>query len=356
MMEKWFTPTESAPLPDYRKVLVIAPHPDDEIFGCGGALKIFSSRSTPIHIHVLTDGAGYEIKEKRSAIFEARKKESFDAAQIIDNNISMDFAGFEDRKLTQSSALVTHIKKLVELHKPDLIFAPSPWEIHPDHIAASRAAWAACSMHQMVNANDDIDVMFYEIGSPLRANMLVDITAVWPEKESAMQAFSSQLNNQDYDRHISALNIFRTYTLPSVVRYAEAFYFLKIRDLKENNTGLGVNLVSNGNNSEDHLIGVCMSRWLESVISSATVHAEDLQSALIETRREIDRLQLLQQDKLLEADRLKNINNNLMDEMNKLQLNLDRSSEENIKNIQSIYNSNSWKITAPLRWLAGLLK
>lgn len=349
-MEKWFTPIEPAPLPDYRKILVIAPHSDDEIFGCGGALKIFSNRATPMHIHVLTDGAGYEIKEKRQAIFEARKKESCAAAKKIGSGISIDFGGFEDRKLTQSSALLTHMKELINRHQPDLIFAPSPWEIHPDHISASRAVWVAWNMHKMVNNNDDdIDIMFYEIGSPLRANMLVDITSVWSEKEAAMQLYNTQLTNQNYDRHIAALNTFRTYTLPSVVRYAEAFYCLKARDLKKDNFEKDINSLLGQNGVGDDLMGVCVNLWIESVVSSATVHAEDLQRALIEAKSEIDRLLLVEQEKKIELEFLEKNNINLIGEVDNLKLIFD-------KNIQAIYNSSSWRITAPLRWLARLFK
>ncbi|HQQ79461.1 MAG TPA: PIG-L family deacetylase, partial [Thermoanaerobaculia bacterium] len=42
---------------DARRVLVLAPHPDDEVFGCGGALADLASRGATIDVLLVTDGA-----------------------------------------------------------------------------------------------------------------------------------------------------------------------------------------------------------------------------------------------------------------------------------------------------------
>ena len=38
------------------KVLVLAPHPDDEVIGCGGTLKILSLKNSDIQIIYITNG------------------------------------------------------------------------------------------------------------------------------------------------------------------------------------------------------------------------------------------------------------------------------------------------------------
>ena len=82
-MEKWFTPIEASALPAAQKVLVIAPHPDDEIFGCGGAIACYAKSSVPVHVHILTDGAGYAPDAKRSQIREIRNAESTQALATL---------------------------------------------------------------------------------------------------------------------------------------------------------------------------------------------------------------------------------------------------------------------------------
>ena len=43
-----------------RRVLVLAPHADDEVFGCGGALADLIEQGAVVRILILTDGAGDE--------------------------------------------------------------------------------------------------------------------------------------------------------------------------------------------------------------------------------------------------------------------------------------------------------
>ena len=47
---------DPAALPE--RVLVIAPHPDDEVFGCGGMLAHHAAQGATVRVLVLTDGAG----------------------------------------------------------------------------------------------------------------------------------------------------------------------------------------------------------------------------------------------------------------------------------------------------------
>ena len=46
-------------------VLVLAPHPDDEVFGCGGALVQAAKNGIPVRVVVLTDGEAQGEAETR---------------------------------------------------------------------------------------------------------------------------------------------------------------------------------------------------------------------------------------------------------------------------------------------------
>ena len=66
-------------------------------------------------------------------------------------------------------------------------------------------------------------MLFYEVGWPAAVNLLLDISPYVNRKQESLCCFASQLALQDYLRHMQALNIYRTYTLPAHVRAAEGF-------------------------------------------------------------------------------------------------------------------------------------
>lgn len=197
-------------------VLVVAPHADDEVFGCGGAIAAHVRAGVPVKVIVLTDGAGHGEPSERA-------QESLAAAQVLGYG-APEFWAYPDRGLRCEEALVQRVVEAVAACGADLIYAPSPWEIHPDHRQA--AAIAA-----EVVRRTGVRVAYYEVGAPLRPNLLLDITASAETKSRAMRCFSSQLEQQDYERQIRALNEYRTYSLPRGVLAAEAYLLLGAADL-----------------------------------------------------------------------------------------------------------------------------
>lgn len=315
-MEKFYTPTEAGNLPPARRVLVLAPHPDDEIFGCGGSLALYQHQGATIHVHVLTDGGGYAPEPERAGIFAARRAET-DAALALIGIPPASFGGFRDRSLGGLPALGDHVRQLIADHQPDIVLAPSPWEIHPDHLATARALLVATEL--LRGRTERLPgLMFYEIGSPLRADLLIDLTAVWELKERAMACFSSQLAQQDYLRHISSLNAYRTYTLPPAIRHAEAFSFISADEL-----------ASDGEWSARRVQG----RWVEVALAAADVYTEMLEASLTGVQAALAARDVELRNLLLTLERTRE--------------NLQQANAD----YQAVLNSSSWRITAPLRWL-----
>ena len=202
-----------------RSVLVLAPHPDDEVFGCGGAIVQHVKNGHPVCVLILTDGALY-------AEPDVRQRESMAAAQILGYG-TPEFWGFPDGGLQYSDALAQRLADRIAQLGADLVYAPSPWEVHPDHRQTQMLAVEAVR-----RCAADVRLAFYEVGVPLRPNALLDITTVGETKLAAMRCFASQLRHQSYTDHIQALNRFRTYTLPKEVLAAEAFWLLSARELE----------------------------------------------------------------------------------------------------------------------------
>ncbi len=201
-----------------KRVLVLAPHPDDEVFGCGGAIAAHLRQDAVVQVVILTEGDLYGDPSVRA-------KESIAAAALLGYG-APEFWLEKDRSLVADERLVVRLAEKLCSTQVDLIYAPSPWEIHPDHRQTCLLAVEA-----LKRTESHCRIAFYEIGAPLRPNLLLDITRYRALKEQAMACFASQMQHQDYGEHMAALNRYRTYTLPADIEAAEAFLLMSADEL-----------------------------------------------------------------------------------------------------------------------------
>lgn len=206
--------------PTGKKVLVLAPHPDDETIGCGGSVIRHTEAGDPVKIIFLTNGAKGDIsgKMKREAYIKWRREEAQKACDVLGVR-DMEFWGYEDRSLAGSHGALRRLMDVIELFRPQLIYAPSPMEIHPDHRAASFLLSDAIR-----SGGQEFQVAFYEIGQPVRINRLVDITNVLEKRIEAISCYESQLKERPYQAVSVSLNRYRSITLPEPMTHAEGFF------------------------------------------------------------------------------------------------------------------------------------
>ena len=197
------------------RALVLAPHPDDEVLGCGGAILRHVAAGDPVCVVIVTDGAAAGGTAGDAAA--GRMQESRCAAGRLGYGAPV-FWGLPDRGLTAGEELIARIGAALDEYAADLVYAPSTWEIHPDHHALALAAAEAVR-----RGGGARRLLMYEVGAPLQPNRLLDITDLAQRKADAIHCFRSQLALQPYDRQIAALNRYRTYTLPKEVLAAEAY-------------------------------------------------------------------------------------------------------------------------------------
>jgi LmbE family N-acetylglucosaminyl deacetylase len=208
------------------RLLVLAPHPDDEVIGCGGLIALHLRERRQVRVVVATDGA-------EAGDAKVREEESRRALAIL-GRIDCDFLRFADRRLAEESeALKTRLRKILTEYKPDLIAVPSPVEIHPDHAALARAFVDLIQQDESLFAALAVArVAFYEVSYPIRPNALVDITPVADVKYAAIAAHASQLGLRDYVSYTRGLNAYRAMTLPTDVHRAEAYFVEPLPQLR----------------------------------------------------------------------------------------------------------------------------
>lgn len=223
--ESDFVPYQAAKSMPRGRSLILAPHPDDEVFGCGGAIIRHAQQGDEIKVCIVTHGGFAVTSHQENVEYPGiRKKESMEAARILGYG-EPHFLNYPDRGLVDDRGFREHLRNIMLDFRAENIYLPALTEIHPDHYALARAGTYVAR-----NLDFERKLIYYEIGSMQKTNLLHDITDIQAQIEKAMDCFESQLKVQDYKRHINALHIYRTYTLPKAIRYAEAYHILPNRE------------------------------------------------------------------------------------------------------------------------------
>jgi LmbE family N-acetylglucosaminyl deacetylase/glycosyltransferase involved in cell wall biosynthesis len=202
------------------RVLVLAPHPDDESLACGGTLALHRRRGEPVKVVVLSDGAHGHQGRARTRYAQEREAEARRACETL-GVADVEFWRVPDRGLGDAAGLVPRLVDVLASYRPDLIYAPSPIEAHPDHRTVAHLVWAAVGQ-----ARAAARVAFYELSQPLRVNTLVAIDRVLDQKRRACRAYASQLDVHPYDECALGLNRYRALTVSRECRHAEGFLVL----------------------------------------------------------------------------------------------------------------------------------
>ena len=209
------------------RALVLAPHADDEVLGCGGAIMRHVENGDTVVVIIATDGGYADDIEDKAAYMARRRQESLAAADILGYGKPV-FWDYADRGLICNEALIAKIKTTIERENPVVVYAPSLHEIHPDHYQLALA-----TVQALQRLPQDILLAFYEVGIPLQPNCLLDISNLLERKAQAIAVFTSQLARSDYKNQILGLNRFRSYTLGLGVTAAEAYDCISQAELKQ---------------------------------------------------------------------------------------------------------------------------
>jgi LmbE family N-acetylglucosaminyl deacetylase len=206
-------------VPELRRVLVVAPHPDDETIGCGGTLATLAKRGTTIEVVVVTSGsASLGTGLTRGELASQREAEANAACAVLGVNKPRFLRHIDGEVETRISALTDSLQHVIDELEPDAIFAPWAMDAHPDHRAVA-AAIAACTIAPATQ------VWGYEVWAPLPANRLVDITHAWERKTAALELHKSAFFGFDPSAFLS-LQRWRSVFLLEGRGYAEAFLVL----------------------------------------------------------------------------------------------------------------------------------
>lgn len=216
-------------------ILVIAPHHDDEVLGCGGTIVKHSKAGDKVWVVYITKGwSGIpEIKSKKEAV-KVREEEARNACKILGIK-SYIFLREEDRNFLMSKGITHKLMKIIRKIKPNIIYAPHPKEKDREHKIVyeitKEASWLAKSPYlpQLGNPVNSIEYIYlYEVWTPMEAFIIKeDITNVIDTKIKALRAYKSQLRYLNLIDAISGLNLYRGSMGSNIKKFAEVFQIEK---------------------------------------------------------------------------------------------------------------------------------
>lgn len=213
-----------------QKVLVLAPHPDDEALGCGGTIKLITSSGGTVDVAYLTRGelgvepGGRPPVEAQDELARRRAAEAEASCAILGVRRAI-FLDGRDTQLGRNPDLWRLVAAALEADEYRSVYAPWKDDGHADHTATFELLLAA-----LRNKPREIDVWLYEVWNPLVSNMVIPIDATIEAKLEAIRAHKSQMATMDYARAFRALAEYRSLFCPPS-KYAEAFSIIDCEDL-----------------------------------------------------------------------------------------------------------------------------
>ena len=218
--------------PGAGRIVVLAPHMDDETLGCGGTIARHVQAGAQLTVVFLTDGrhggescpewSGAQRRDKEREIVGIRKSEARRAADVLGVK-SLQFLDAEDMRLNADVRVSKLLRAILEQEQPDCVYLPSFLEQHPDHRAANGVLFDA-----VVGTGLDFECRGYEVWTPLFPNCVIKIDATIELKKRALSCYASQLAQMDYLHAAIGLSAHRSMALGGRTgRFAEAFHALR---------------------------------------------------------------------------------------------------------------------------------
>lgn len=200
------------------RVLVLAPHPDDELIGCGGTLCRLSSAGAKLSILHATDGSG--LRSLRDLPEARRKTVRLEEAGRVAAALGAGLVLWrqEDGGLRCSGDTIAELARLLGDLRPTRVFTPFLGDPHADHRTLSRILAAA-----LCAARIEPQVLQYEVWSLVPANLYCDITDQAQALESLLLFYERAMRADDFVHFCESRNLARALHLTGRPAYVEAF-------------------------------------------------------------------------------------------------------------------------------------
>jgi N-acetylglucosamine malate deacetylase 1 len=217
-----------------RTILVIAPHPDDEVLGVGGTIARFSAAGASTHVAIVTSAKAPTF----DPAFQQQIEEETRAAHQVLGVSQTHYCEFPAAQLDRvsHSEINAKLSHLVEEVRPDTLFIPFVGDIHLDHqliflsslVAARPRSSSAPARILAYETLSETNWMAPGISPTFSANFYVDISTTLETKIAAFEKYRSQQKQFPDERSTATIRALAQLRGATVYREAaEAFVLVR---------------------------------------------------------------------------------------------------------------------------------
>lgn len=193
------------------RILVIAAHPDDEVYGMGGTIAKLSSQGHEVHVLIVTDGctAQYAGRPDLSEIIETKHAEALKVGCILGVK-EVHFGAFPDMKLDTVPHVEVNqlIEETVDDVRPEAVYTHFHGDVNLDHQMVYRSTLVAV---RPIPGQCVKELYCYQVPSSTEwspqlaqtaflPNIMVDISGYEEVKERALLAYQTEARPYPHPR------------------------------------------------------------------------------------------------------------------------------------------------------------
>lgn len=210
-----------------KTTIVFAPHPDDEVLGCGGTILKKTEQGEDVIVCIATKGDD----------FEARKAESVASSRYMGVHDTV-FLEFPDLNLDKvpRDLLTGRIRNVIEKYNPEEVFIPHSGDLHIDHKILSDAVLVATRPKYKITPKfvlsyetlSETGLNYQDVQNCFIPNVFVDIEDTIDGKIQALMHHETQVEVFPLGRSSKAVKALSVYRGTQCgMKNAEAFVLLR---------------------------------------------------------------------------------------------------------------------------------
>lgn len=219
-----------------KKLLIIAPHPDDEAICNGGLIALAKKEGSLVYVLYMSIGESRQFLTKKTDPRE-RLAESKKAALTGNFKYEVAFTGKPFMRLDSmpQKDLIEKIEDVSENFKPNIVVIPFRYSFDQDHRAAATACITTFRpiprnlRHQPNMIIESEEPYTWTTQDHFSPNVFFDISNVFDEKIKLLKCHKTQIRKDPFSR--SPDNLRRLAGIRGCnagVQYAEAYNLLKL--------------------------------------------------------------------------------------------------------------------------------